>query len=464
MIRLLLPSALRSRVAGRSEIEVDGHRVVEVLQDLERRYPDLSGWVLDEQGRLRPHVSLFRGADRLESTTELAPGDALHIIQAISGGAPQADTGVDAEIEVLVGSKKGLYVLRGQRGQPLDVARRDFAGQSVDFACRDARSGRYFAAVTHGHYGPRLFYREGLDGDATDSAADGWLQAEGLTFPADTAATLSGIWSVVAGEAPGELWAGVAPAALFHSTDSGASWQLVRSLWEVPGRSDWEGGLGGLCLHSICPWPGDPQRLAVGISAAGVWITEDGGQSWRRGGQGLIPRYLPEEARQDSTMLCVHNMHRSPQRPQRLFMQFHGGVYRSDDGGVLWRELSGAESGLPADFGFPLVAHPRDAERAFVIPLRSDEDRVTPDGQLRVYATADGGASWQSSSSGLPREEAHLTILRQAFCHDGGDPLGLFFGATSGEVFASADGGRTWITAARRLPPVLSVRCGRVGA
>lgn len=459
MIRLMLPSALRSRVAGRSEIEVDGQRVVEVLQDLERRYPELSGWVLDERGRLRPHVNLFRGSQRVEATTELAPGDALQIVQAISGGSPE-EASATAQVEVLVGSKKGLYVLRGRRGQPLAVAQRHFGGQSVDFACRDHRSGRYFAAVTHGHYGPRLFYRDGLDGEGSDD----WLQAEGPAFPPDTEATLSGIWTVVAGEAPGELWAGVAPAALFHSTDSGASWALVRSLWEVPGRSEWEGGLGGLCLHSICPWPGEPQRLAIGISAAGVWITEDGGQSWRRGGQGLIPRYLPEEARQDSIMLCVHNMHRAPSRPQRLFMQFHGGVYRSDDGGVVWRELSGADSGLPADFGFPLVADPRDPDRAFVIPLRSDEDRVTPEGRLRVYTTDDGGGSWRSSSSGLPQEEAHLTILRQAFCHDGSDPLGLYFGATSGEVFTSADGGNTWITAARRLPPVLSVRCGQVRA
>ena len=461
MIRLLLPSTLRSRVAGRSEIDVDGRHVIEALRDLERRYPELSGWVLDERGRLRPHVSLFRGGDRVEAATELAPGDALHIVQAISGGAPDP-------VEVLVGSKKGLYVLRGERGQPLTVAQRHFAGQSVDFACYDARSGRYFAAVTHGHFGPRIFYRDGLDGEPSggsiDDGTEGWQQADGPTFPADTEAAVSAIWSVVPGEAAGELWAGVAPAALFHSTDDGASWHLVRALWEVPGRSEWEGGLGGLCLHSICPWPGDPQRLAVGISSAGVWITEDGGQTWRRGGRGLIPRYLPEEARQDSTMLCVHNMHRAPGRPQRLFMQFHGGVYRSDDGGEVWRELSGADSGLPADFGFPLVAHPHNPESAFVIPLSSDQDRVTPDGRLRVFATADAGASWQSSSDGLPQEEAHLTILRQAFGHDGRDPLGLYFGATSGELFASADGGRRWITAARRLPPVLSVRCGRGGA
>jgi photosystem II stability/assembly factor-like uncharacterized protein len=150
-------------------------------------------------------------------------------------------------------------------------------------------------------------------------------------------------------------------------------------------------------------------------------------------------------------------MERSPRRPERLYMQFHGGVYRSDDAGATWSDV-GAGSGLPADFGFPLVADPEDAEGAWVIPLVADVDRVTPEGRLRVYRTGDGGASWSPAAAGLPQQDAWLTVLRQAFCHDGRSPLGLYFGATSGEVFASADAGASWRTAARRLPPVLSVR------
>lgn len=466
MVRILLPSTLRAQVAGRHEVEVNGARVADALRQLETQYPSLGGWVLDERGALRPHVSLFRGSERIDEGTALAPGDAVHIIQAISGGAPQTDPAPDAteQVEVLVGTRKGLYVLRRRRQQTLTVACRHFAGQSVDFACRDPRTGRYFVAVSHGHFGPRLFFADELPGTDPSSPTTGesteWRQCDGPTFPEHTGVALDRLWTVVPGEEDGTLWAGVAPAALFRSRDDGRSWALVQSLWDVPGRETWEGGLGGLCLHSICPWPGDPRRLAVGISAAGVWITEDDAVTWRRGGAGLIPRYLPEEARDGSTMLCVHNMHRAAGRPESLYLQFHGGVYRSDDGGGTWRELSGGGSGLPADFGFPLVAHPRDPDCAYVIPLISDEDRVTPDGRLRVFATHDGGRTWQSQSQGLPQEDAHLTILRQAFCHDGGDPLGLYFGATSGEVFMSADGGRTWQTAARRLPPVLSVRCG----
>ena len=196
----------------------------------------------------------------------------------------------------------------------------------------------------------------------------------------------------------------------------------------------------------------------MGISSAGVWLTDDGGRSWRRGVKGLVPRYLPEEARHETFTHCVHNMRRAPRQPATLYMQFHGGVYRSDDAGESWIDI-GTDRGLPSDFGFPLAIDPHDPDRAFVIPLTADMDRVTPGGRVRVYETRDRGASWQALDKGLPQSQAYLTVLRQAFCSDGEKPLGLYFGAQSGEVFGSADGGRTWSTLAARLPPVVSVRC-----
>jgi photosystem II stability/assembly factor-like uncharacterized protein len=151
----------------------------------------------------------------------------------------------------------------------------------------------------------------------------------------------------------------------------------------------------------------------------------------------------------------VHNVHRSPVQPETLYLQFHGGVYRSDDAGETWQDIG---EGLPADFGFPLVVDPGDSDRAFVIPLRGDFDRVTPDGKVRVFETSDRGGSWRARSDGLPQDNAYLTVLRQAFCHDGRDPLGLFFGAESGEVFGSPGGGDTWGRLVEHLPPVVSVR------
>ena len=351
--------------------------------------------------------------------------------------------------ELLVGTKKGLFALEGQAGSEFQVSTRAFAGEPVDYAMRDLRSGRAFATMTSPFYGPKIFYTDDL-GDP-----DGWVQADGVALPEGGEEALERIWVIEPGEADGLLYAGGDPGVLFQSSDGGATWSINESLWQHRVSEEWQPGGGGLCLHSIVPWPGDPDRLTVAVSAAGVWHTDDGGRSWRRGNQGIRPRYLPEEAQEGATQLCVHHLERAPSRPERLFMQFHGGVYRSDDAGESWTDIG---AGLPSDFGFPLAVDPADPDSAFVIPLEADRDRVTPGGRVRVYETRDGGSSWNARGGGLPERDAYLTVLRQAFCNVGdGDSLQLYFGATSGEVFGSGDAGGKWVSTATRLPPVYSV-------
>ncbi len=351
--------------------------------------------------------------------------------------------------ELLVGTKKGLFVLRGEPGDSFEIAARAFEGEPVDFAARDRRSGRYFAAMTSPFYGPKLF--------VTDDATGEWEQAEGIALPeGDT--SLERIWTVVPGEEDGLLYLGGAPGVLFESRDGGMNWELNQGMWEQPTRPEWTPGAGGMCVNSIATWPGDPNRLAIGISAVGMWLSDDAGKTWRHGNKGLVPRYVPEESREDTLSLCVHNVHRAPKQPERLFMQFHGGVYRSDDSGESWNDI-GTDTGLPSDFGFPLVVDPDDPESAYVIPLTADLDRVTPDGRVRVFETRDAGGTWTARGDGLPAENAYLTILRQAFGREAsGASMGLYFGATSGEVFGSGDAGATWTTVAEHLPPVYSVR------
>src|SRR5688572_24360349 len=186
--------------------------------------------------------------------------------------------------ELLVGTRKGLFVLEGEPGTPFEVTARAFAGDPVEYALRDPRSGRVHASVTSPFYGPKIFY--------TDDLATDWEQAAGVSLPGRDA-MLERIWVFVTAEADGVLYAGGDPGVLFESRDGGASWELNRALWNHPTRDSWEPGGEVLCVHAIVPWPDDPQRLALGISAAGVWLTEDGGRSLWQGNHGLVARYLP---------------------------------------------------------------------------------------------------------------------------------------------------------------------------
>ena len=348
--------------------------------------------------------------------------------------------------ELLVGTRKGLFVLEGEPGAGFSIRTRAFVGDPVDYAMRDPRTGRLFAAVTSPFWGPRIWF--------TDDLGEEWQSARGVALPRGGSDALKRVWVIVAGEDAGRLYAGGDPGVLFESRDDGETWELNRALWEHPTRPRWRRDSGGLSVHSIAPWPGDPQRLALAISAGGVWLTEDGGETWAHGNEGIVAGYLPEEARATAIDLCVHHLERAPRRPERLFLQFHGGVYRSDDAGRTWTDIA---AGLPHDFGFPVVLDPADPNSAYVIPVTTT-DRVT-DGRVAVWETRDAGATWTPQDEGLPLKDAYLSVLRQSFAATGEGPsLQLYFGATSGEIFGSGDAGATWFGVAQRLPAIASVR------
>jgi len=365
---------------------------------------------------------------------------------------PQHITPDTGDVLVLVGTMKGAFLFRADaKRKKWEMGGPYFAGSAVYALAYDGRAGRrrIWAGPHSMHWGALL--RTSDDFGAT------WTNPEeaNVKFPQGTGAALAQIWQVIPGRAsePDTLYCGVEPAALFTSTDAGATWTLAEGLWNHPQRERWMPGGGGLCLHTILPDPDDAKRMRIAVSTAGMYVTEDGGATWRPSNQGVRAEFLPDKYPEFGQ--CVHKVVQSQQKPERMFLQNHWGLYRSDDRGESWSDVA---NGVPSDFGFAMAIHPTDADSAWIVPLESDQFRCTPEGKLRVYRTQDAGKSWKAAADGLPQKDAFETVLRDAMAVDTLDKTGVYFGTRSGKLFASADEGESWMTLADGLPPIVAVK------
>ncbi|WP_246074416.1 WD40/YVTN/BNR-like repeat-containing protein [Nonomuraea terrae] len=289
----------------------------------------------------------------------------------------------------------------------------------------------------------------------SDDLGQTWQEAERppIAFPEKTETTLTRVWQITPSPSePDVVWAGVEPAALFRSEDRGVTYELVEGLWEHPHRERWEPGGGGLCLHTIVPHPTDPRSIGIAVSAAGFYRSFDGGVSWEAANQNIRAPFMPEGQQYPEFGQCVHKVCLHPSRPDRLYLQHHFGVYRSDDFGGTWKDVGAS---LPSDFGFPIVVHPSRPGTVYVLPLHADMDRTPVGHRYRVYRSDDEGETWQPLAKGLPDEPVYATVLRDAMT---ASEAGVFFGTRDGEVYCSRDDGDTWSQVARHLPDVLTVR------
>ncbi|MBP2473802.1 photosystem II stability/assembly factor-like uncharacterized protein [Crossiella equi] len=313
---------------------------------------------------------------------------------------------------------------------------------------------RLLAGITSEHFGPGVA--------TSDDLGASWQEPEHapVAFPEDTGAALERVWQLVPGpvDQPEVVYAGTQPSALFRSTDGGRTYSMVRGLWDHPHREQWGAGYGGQAVHTILPHPDDEQRITVAMSTGGVYRTEDGGGSWAPSNTGVKAYFLPDPFPEFGQ--CVHKIARNPKQPERMFLQNHHGVYRSEDGGGTWTSIA---DGLPSDFGFPIAVHPHKPGVVYGFPLTADASRFPPDGACRVYRSEDAGASWTALTKGLPQEGFWTAVLRDALCVDDAEVPGVYFGSRSGEVYASRDEGESWQRVAEHLPDVLSVRAAVVG-
>ncbi len=358
----------------------------------------------------------------------------------------------NGDVLLLVGTTKGAFLLRSSAQRTKwDVAGPYFHGHSIYAMTFDGRAGRrrIWASTQSLTFG--TFLR------TSDDFGKTWTnpQEAVIRFPPDSGASLTNIWQICLGreDEPDVLYCGVDPAALFESRDGGETWTLFRGLFEHPHRPRWWPSFGGLCLHTIVPDPSNRQRIYVAISAAGVYVTEDGGVTWNARNKGIRVVFLPEKYPEFGQ--CVHKIVLHPARPERLFLQNHWGLYRSDNHGESWQDIA---NGVPSDFGFAMLMHPHNPDCVYVIPVESDEFRCTPEGCLRVYRTRNAGESWEALTRGLPQKGAYENVLRDALTSDTLTPVGLYFGTRSGVLFGSTDEGKTWKRLQKGLPPITCVK------
>ncbi|GAB2460363.1 exo-alpha-sialidase [Nocardioides hungaricus] len=364
---------------------------------------------------------------------------------------------------MMVGTRKGLWLGTS------DEAREEweFTGPHFDmekvYSClvdkRGTESGgtpRLLAGASSPWLGPQV--------RRSDDLGASWQETPNgaVRFPDGTDAKVERIWQLVPGCAEGVVYAGTEPAAVWRSTDRGETFALEQALWDHPHRADWGAGFGGQAFHTILPHPTDPLKVTAALSSGGVYQTDDGGQSWTARNHGIRAEFLPEGQQYPEFGQCVHKITRHPSRPERLFLQNHGGVYRSDDEGVTWTSIA---DGLPADFGFPIVVHPHEPDTVYVFPLGGSGGRYPPEARARVWRSRNAGDTWEElggqRGDGLP-DEFYVAVMRDAMCADDHERTGLYFGARNGAVWGSADEGATWRQVITDLPDVMCVRAAAV--
>lgn len=360
---------------------------------------------------------------------------------------------------LFISTRKGFFVARrGANGW--SVGEPHFLGENATLALADPRDGTWYVAMNLGHFGVKL--KASTDEGRTWEERAVPAYAEGMTYAAwdgkpPEPATLKLIWALEAGHAsqPGRLWCGTLPGGLFRSDDGGRTWVLNEPLWNRPERMRWfGGGADQPGIHSICLDPRDPRTLRIAVSCGGVWVSTDDGESWENVGKGMRAEYVPPEQAYDTVGQDPHIMVQCPSQPNRIWVQHHNGVFRSDDAAGTFTEITNAQ---PTVFGFAVAVHPKNGDRAWFVPGVKDECRVPKDGKLVVSRTSDAGTTFELLTNGLPQVPSYDLVFRHALTIDESGER-LAFGSTTGGLWTTENGGDSWTMLPARLPPIHAVR------
>jgi hypothetical protein len=350
---------------------------------------------------------------------------------------------------LLVGTKRGLFLLSSRDRERWNVEATSLNSFRIFYATLDSRNGnRIFAAENGDFFGTFVRY--------SDDFGQTWQEPkQGIQFSPESGQKLVNIWIIEPGREsePGVVYAGVDPASLWVSRDSGESWEPNMGLLNHPTRDQWNPGAGGLCLHTIVPDYANPSRMWVGISAVGCIRTDDGGQSWTFANKNTRADFQPE--RYPEFGQCIHRFVQHPTNPDILYQQNHCGIYKTLNAGEDWIDI---QHNLPSEFGFPIALDAHHPETLFVI-VENPFGRFNVNEQFAVYRSENAGESWEPMTEGLPQGAGvRLGVLRHGMCADTSNPCGVYVGTNTGQLFASRNRGESWNLIADFLPPIYSVK------
>jgi len=364
-----------------------------------------------------------------------------------------------SSIRVLVGTKKGAFILTsdGKRDK-WAVSGPHFGGWEIyHVKSSPIAPNRLYASQSSGWFG-QIVQRSNDGGKTWEPVGNKFIYDgvpgthqwyDGTPHPWE----FKRVWHLEPSLNDADtVYAGVEDAALFRSTDGANSWHELSGLRKHGTGPHWQPGAGGMCLHTIILDPKDPKRMYIAISAAGTFRTNDAGETWKPINKGLVSNMMPNPTAEVGH--CVHHVAMHPAKPDRLYMQKHWDVMRSDNAGDHWEEVSG---NLPTDFGFVIDVHAHEPDTIYVVPITSDSLHYPPDGQLSVYRSRTAGHEWEPLGNGLPQKDCYVNVLRDAMSVDSLDECGIYFGTTGGQVYVSPDSGDHWTPIVQNLPSVLSV-------
>ena len=368
-----------------------------------------------------------------------------------------------SDVLVLVSTRKGAWLYRSDAART--IWRTDgphFLGHIIHHMVLDPRDGRtLLAAAKTGHLGPTIFRSTDL-GHSWKEAVRPPAFARVTDAPQARAVDHT-FWLTPGHASEPDIWyAGTSPQGLFRSEDGGVSWALFSSINEDAQYREWMGTVqdgtpDGPKLHSIIIDPRDSAHLYFAMSGGGVHESRDGGRTWMPLLKGL--EVVEGFDASQPTFHDPHCVRLCPSNPDRLYQQNHCGIYRLDRPSDEWVRIGKNMPRQVGDIGFPMVIHPRDADTAWVFPMDGTSvwPRTSPDGKPAVYATRDSGDTWQRHDAGFPQQQAWWTVKRQAMTADAHDPVGVYFGTTSGALWMSDDEGRQWRSIASHLPEIYAV-------